>query len=228
MPTFADIRQKVVDTVKDDSGKLSNPEDFDRNIGAALNRYSAHRPYVLVADVTGNNGHDYSLPTGWSEGFSIVKAVEYPVGNVPADYIDSDEIEIYQSPAGKKLRLKADAPSVSETFRVSYTALRTYETVAASDIDAFVWLSAALCLEELATAFAQSGDSLIAADSVDYRDKTQRFASRAKRLMQLYKEQMGLKDDDITPPASATTDLDVGYPGGRDRLTHPRYLRERR
>lgn len=228
MLTLADIRQKVVDTVKDDSGKLANPEDFDRNIGAALNRYSVHRPSVLVADIAGNGGHDYSLPSGWSEGFSLIKAVEYPAGNVPADYVDNDEYEIYQSPTARKLRFKADAPSAAETFRVSYTALRSYATIAAADIDAFVCLCAAFCCEELATAFAQSGDSLVAADSVDYRDKTQRFASRAKRLMQLYKEHLGLKDDDVTPPASATTDLDVGYPGGRDRLTHPRYLRERR
>ncbi len=228
MTTLADIRQKVVDTVKDDSGKLVIPEDYDRNIAAALNRYSGHRPDVLVVDVSGAGVHDYALPAGWVEGFSAVKAIEYPAGDVPAAQLDADDYEIYQTPTDKKLRLKTAAPSAAETFRVSFTAPRAYAGIPSADLDAFVWLVASLCCEELATAFAQSGDTTISADSVDYRDKTQRFASRAKRLMQLYKEHLGLKDEDLTPPASAVTDLDIKYPGGGARLTHPRPARERR
>lgn len=228
MATLADIRQRVIDHVKDDSQRLVRPDDYDRNITAALSRYSRHRPALQVVDVTGNGGHDYDLPSGWVGEFSVVRSIEYPVGDVPATILDSDDYEIYRTPSGEKLRLVNHAPSASESFRVAFTVMRTAATVPDGDVDAFVWLAAALCCEELANAFAQSGDSTISADAVDYQSKSREFASRARRLKQLYKEHLGLKDDDLTPPASAVVDLDMKYPGGGERLTHRRSLRERR
>jgi hypothetical protein len=228
MSTLADIRQKVVGLVRDDAGKLANPDDYDRNIGAALARYSRHKPALKVVDVNGNGTHDYDLPLDWVDEFSNIRSIEYPVGDVPAALLENDEHEVYQAPTAKKIRLMNESPSAAESFRVTFTILRTASTVPAGDVDAFSWLAAALCCEELANAYAQSGDSTIVADSVDYKDKSYRFASRAKRLQQLYKEHMGLKEDDSAPAASAVADLDIGYPGGGGRLTHPRRQRERR
>lgn len=225
--TLADLKTKIIDTVKDASEKLTS-DDYDRNITAALNRYSRHKPGTKVADVVGNGTHDYDLPSGWTDEFSDISRIEYPIGDVPATVLDADVYEIYQTPTGKKLRLKEDAPLASESFRVSFTILRTAATIPAGDADAFVWLAAALCCEDLANAFAQTENSIIAADAVDYKDKSSKFASRAKRLMQLFKEHLGLKEDDSTAAASAIIDMDVNYPGGWDRLTHPRRQREKR
>lgn len=228
MSTLAEIREKVIGSVKDDSGKLINPDDYNAKIQAAIKRYSRHRPGIKVADIAGNGTHDYSLPTGWNDEFSVIKGIEYPLGDVPATMLDNDEFEIYQSPTGKKIRLLNYAPAATASFRMSFTILRTDATIPDMDIDALVTLAASLCCEDLANAFMQSSDSTIGADSVNYRSKAAEAASRGKRLMQLYKEHLGIKDDDITPAASAVTDLSIGYPGGRDRLTHPRRARERR
>lgn len=228
MTTQADIRQRIVGLVKDDAARLVVPDDYDRNLSAALSKYSKHRPAVKVADIAGNGTHDYDLPAGWVDEFSDIRSIEYPIGDVPASFIDSDEFEVYQTPTAKKIRLVNERPSASESFRVTFTGPRTATTVPDGDVDAFVWLTASLCCEELANAYAQSGDSSIAADSVDYKDKSYRFAQRAKRLMQLYKEHLGLKEGDSFPAAAAVADLDIGYPGGGDRLTHPRRQRERR
>ena len=228
MSSLADIRQKVKSQVKDDAGKLTNPEDYDRNISAALGKYSRHRPDHKVVDVAGNGTHAYDLPAGWVTEFSIIKSVEFPIGDVPASFLEKDEYEVYETPVGRKLRLLNYAPAATDSFRVKFTTLRTSSTVPDGDIDAFTWLAVSLCCEELANAYAQSGDSTLAADSVDYKDKSYRFAQRAKRLMQLYKEHLGLKDDDSVPAAASVADLDIGYPGGGDRLTHPRRLREKR
>lgn len=224
MSELQSIIERVIGIVRDDSGKL----DYDRNINAAISIYSKHRPQLKVVDIAGNGTNDYDLPTGWSDEFSVIRSIEYPVGNIPATILDPDDYEIYQTPVAKKIRLKTVAPSASESFRVRFTVPRTDTTIPDSDIDALCNLASALCLEELANAYAQISDSTIAADSVNYRSKSQEFAQRAKRLMQLYKEHIGIKEDDITPPAVAVIDLDLGYPGGRERLTHPRWQRERR
>lgn len=228
MSTLAEIREKVIGSVKDDSGKLVNPDDYNAKIQAAIKRYSRHRPGIKVADIVGNGTHDYALPTGWNDEFSAIKSIEYPLGDVPATMLDNDEFEIYQSPTGKKIRLLNYALAATASFRVSFTILRTDATIPDMDVDALVTLAAALCCEDLANAFIQSSDSTIGADSVNYRSKAAEAASRGKRLMQLYKEHLGIKDDDITPAASAVVDLDMKYPGGGERLTHSRWGRKRR
>lgn len=227
VPESIDLLLKIKAIVKDDSAKLAD-SDYESAIADALNRYSRHRPDTKAVDITGNGTHGYDLPSGWIEGFSAIKSIEYPIDDVPATLLDQDEFEIYQAPTKKQIRLLNDSPAATDSFRAIYTILRTTLTILTSDVDAFCSFAAAISLETLANAFAQTSDSTIAADSVNYRTKSYEFAQRAKRLMQMYKEHMGIKEDDTTPAASAVVDLDMKYPGGGERLTHPRWTRKRR
>lgn len=222
------MTSNVIGIVKDTSGKLVNPDDYSRNISSAIKRYSKHRPDVAVKDIASSDGHDLDLPAGWSEGFSVVTAIEHPIGNVPVSLIDPEDYGLYQSPAGKKIRLAADSLPSNDKVRVSFTIPRSATTVPDIDVDAVCNLAAALCLEDLANVYLQTSDPTIAADVVNYRTKSSEASARAKRLMQLYKDHMGLKEDDTTPPASAIVDMASKYPGGMERLTHPRWARERR
>jgi hypothetical protein len=224
---LSDILSKVIAIVKDDSGKITN-DDYDRNISAALKRYSKHKPDTAVKDITSPGGHDIDLPDGWSVDFSIITALEHPVENVPASILDTESYGTYQSPSGKKIRLIDDILSSGEKVRVSFTIIRTAETMPEIDINALSNLAASLCLEDLANAYLQTSDPTITADVVNYRSKSSEAAARAKKLMQLYKDHMGLKENDTTPPASAVVDLDEKYPGGLERLTHPRWARVKR
>ena len=228
MTTLSDIRSEVIRTVREESGRLSAPADYDRSINVALGRYSKHRPAIIVADVAGNGTNDLSLPVGWISEFSTIEKVEYPIGQLPASELDNDDYVIYQTPLGERLRLTGVAPSSNENVRVTFTALRAVGAIPANDLGVFILLAASFCCEELSNAYAYSSRPTIGADSVDYQSRSREFAARARALRQLYKDHMGLKDDDSSPPASAVTDLDIGYPGGRDRLTHPRIGRERR
>jgi hypothetical protein len=227
MSTLYDIESRVTGIVGDDSGKL---KDVPRNITAAISRYSKHRPDSEVVDVPGNGTHDYaiSLLTGWSEEFSNITQVEYPVDEVPESLLDADDYYIYRKPSGLVLRLVNETPEDTDTFRVTFTVPRTEDTIPDADVDAVSYLAAALCCEDLANAFAQTSDSTIGADSVNYRTKSQEFASRAKRLKALYSEHVGIQEGDSAPASAVVKDLDVRYPGGADRLTHPRRKRERR
>ena len=226
--TQAQIRQRVIAEVKDESEKLCDPEDFDSSIDAALKEFSRQIPDVKVEDVVGSGTNDQDLPAGWINEFSFIKQIEFPIGNIPATYLDPDDYLIYSDPSGDKIRLLENQPALTESIRVSYTTLRVSTTVPEGDIEAFILLASAFCLEKLANAWLQMNDSTIAADSVDRDSKTRDATARSKNLRALYKAHLGLKDDDTTKAAAAVVDLDYGYPGGGSRLTHRRSGRESR
>jgi len=99
-------------------------------------------------------------------------------------------------------------------------------TIPESDQDALCNLAASLYSGALASAYAHTSDSTIGADSVDHRSKSQEFAARAREQKKSYLNHLGIKDGaSETAPASVVKDLDVDYPWGEDRLTHPRKQR---
>lgn len=205
-------------------------------IGQAVKIYTKHRPRIVVEDEPGAGAFDYAVAilAEWSDGLSMIQQVEYPVDdtNDSAEILDEDAWTIYRKPAGECLRFLEDKPAVGETFRATYTALHTCTdtacTVKEIDEDAVQSLAAALYCEILSTWFAQNQDSTIQADVVEHTSKSRDFAARAKAFRKIYRDHLGLKDDDTVPAAAAVGDLDMKYPGGGERLTHPRYDRKRR
>lgn len=205
-------------------------------IGQAVKIYSKHRPRIVIEDEAGAAAFDYAvtLLADWSDGFSLIQQVEYPVDDTDEtpDILDEDAWTIYRKPAGDYLRFLEDEPAADETFRVTYTALHTCTdaacTVKSIDEEAVQSLAAALYCEILSTWFAQNQDSSIQADSVDHTSKSRDFAARAKAFEKIYRKHLGLKDEDTVRPASAVGDMDLKYPGGSERLTHPRSGRKMR
>jgi len=205
-------------------------------ISAAVKKYSGHRPLIIAEDEDGNGSFDYALTLleSWTDGFSEIRSVEYPVDDTSeaANTLDDDDWAIYQKPEGKCLRFLADTPSATEDIRITYTALHTCTdaacTIPANDEEALQILAAGIFCEMIAAYYAQTQDSTIMADSVNHKSKAAEYASRAKRFALLYKEHLGLKEDDLTPAAAAVADLDMKYPGGMERLTHPRRQRVKR
>ena len=226
--TQAQIRQRMIAEVKDESEKICDPEDYDNAIESALKEFSRQVPDVSVEDVVGSGTNDQDLPAGWVNEFSYIKQIEFPIGNIPATYLDPDNYLIYSEPSGDKIRLLDNKPAVTESIRVSYTTLRISTTVPEGDIEAFILLASAFCLQKLANAWLQMNDSLIAADSVDRENKSRDATARSRALRELYRTHLGLKDNDTTKAAAATADFDYGYPGGGSRLTHGRSGRESR
>lgn len=207
----------VKSKVKDNDLRLDDGADFLPAIDGALQRYSAHNPRVAVADLDGADSHDLDLPTDWVEDFSAIKAVEYPIGEIPEVYLDAADYRLYQSPTGWALRLFDVAPATGESVRLSYTLPRLEATVPQNDFDAVACLAAADCCERLANLYTQTGDPTIGADVVNYRSKGAEYASRAKRLRELYAAHIGV-DEKGGPPA-ATTTAQPPRPS-RARLTH--------
>ena len=205
--------------VKDDSGKLEAPGDYTANIAEALKRYSKDRPRLVCADLAGNAGNDLTLPDNWSEGLSSIISIEYPIGDVPETLLDSRDWELYQTPTVKRLRLLYEKPAVGASVRMLYSIMHDEASVPAADLEAVANLAASLCCRQLAAAFGQTGDSLIQADVVNYRSKTDEFRRLAESLEGLYKAHLGIKANDTTSAAMATA---APPDSKRTRLTHGR------
>jgi len=211
------LLDQVKSKVKDDSGRLTDADDYLPAIDAALERYGKHLTRPLVKDVAGAGTHDVALPAEWIEEFSRVLQVEYPVDEVPAILIEAGRWQIYQAPAGPVLRLLDETPEADEMVRVTITVPRTEATVAQGDLDAVASLAASYCCETLANLFAQTADPTIAADAVNYRSKSGEFSRRAKRLSELYHQHLGIDPEGPAPAAAV-----VACPPDptRARLTH--------
>ncbi len=201
-------------------------------IAMAVKEHSRHNPQILVQDITGAGTFDYALSglTYYSDGFSQVRSVEYPVDDTdetPDILVDSGWM-IYQKPAGKYLRFLEDSPSATESIRVTYTALHTCtdsaSTIQEIDDEAVQSLASSKFCEMLATYYAQTGDSSMAADSVDHKSKSSEYSSRARLYRKMYYDHIGTKEGSVIA-ASATIDWDNSPSWGTDRATHPKRYR---
>jgi len=201
-------------------------------INAALKKYSGHRPRIAVEDEDGTGGFDYqlSLLTEWTDGFSTIKSVEYPVDDTveTAAILQEDAWTLYQKPSGKCLRFLDTKPPATEDFRVTYTTLHVCSdaacTIPPCDEEAVQILAAALFCDMLAAYFSQTQDSTIRADSVDHKSKGSEYAARARAYRKMYFDHLGIKEGE-TPAASVTKDQDLSGSWAGDKMTHPHKFR---
>lgn len=221
--TIGDIQTLVNAHIQDDAGKLISAEVLKAIEEALGGRYSKDRPRRRVADLTGNGGQfEWSLSTiaGWQEAFSHISAIEYPQGESMPVFLDSQDWMIYDAPSGRTLRF-AFALASGKTARLTYTSAHALDATSTPDADlyAVAALAAALAARRLAAVYAQTGDTSIAADTVNYRSKSQEYLALARRLEQDYENLLGT-DPERSAPASSRTGTWRGTTAGGGRLTH--------
>ncbi|MDA8137987.1 MAG: hypothetical protein M0036_04965 [Desulfobacteraceae bacterium] len=202
--------------VKDDSGRLTEAEDYISAVNASLERYSLHRPSELILDVQGAGIHDVNLPDQWVDGFSQVLKVEFPIGEIPEALIADDAWRIYRAPDGPVLRLIDETPLATASLRLTITVPRQEASIQPGDLEAVANLAASFCCDTLANLFASTSDPTIAADVVNYRSKSTEYARRAKELRRLYQEHMGINEDGSAQAAMTLAPAPAGCAG----LTH--------
>lgn len=205
-------------------------------INSAIEIHSKVKPRKIVEDIAGNGAFDYPLSNFacWSEEFSRVVQVEYPVDDTSREpsILAADDWTIYAKPNGENLRFLNAKPTVLETIRVTYTARHIFDaddvcTVAPADDRAVQKLAASLYCRILAAAYAQTQDSTIPADSVDHTSMRREYEAQASKYRSEYDEHMGLGKSAASTlkPACSTQDWDSTYPMGWDRLTHSKRWR---
>ncbi|MDY7034551.1 MAG: hypothetical protein SV375_00085 [Thermodesulfobacteriota bacterium] len=201
-------------------------------IGMAMKGHSRHSPREVIEDVAGDGSFDYAVSgfASWSDGFSVIRQVEYPVDDTDEDpdILQDDKWMIYEKPAGKCLRFLTTTPDTGEEMRLTYTALHTCTdsacTVNDFDEEVVQALAAAFFCDMLATYYAQTGDSTIDADVVDHKSRSRDYEARAKAYRKLYFDHLGIEPGE-TPAASVTRDQDRTPSWQTDHLTHRRKYR---
>lgn len=221
--TISAIQALVAANIQDDSTKLSSGEVVAAIEEAIAGRYSKDRPRHVVADLAGNGAtYEWALTgiSGWSEGFSQIRSIEYPSGEATPAYLDSSDWSIYNAPSGRTLRFPSPLTS-GKTARVSFTAPHAADasTLPAAELYTIGVLAAALAARRLAAAYAQTGDSTIVADTVNYRSKSAEYLALARHLEQDYENYLGT-DPNRSAPSASNTATWMGDTAGGERLTH--------
>lgn len=213
--------QGIVDELLRDDGARISPDQRNRALALAVERYGTDRPRQVVEDVAGDGTRALALPTGWQADFSDVRSIEYPIGNIPPTEFET--WELYQGPSSTVIHLPsavANAANARVTYTARHTLSFTTDTLPVRDREAVSAYAAAILCDQLANLFSQSSDSTIGADSVEHRSQAQEYDSRARALRKRYLDQLGIEPKRAVA-AGVVVEHDNPSSLGSTRLTHP-------
>ena len=207
---------------QDDANKVV-ADDLDGAIALAVARYSKDRPRIKVSDLTPTTTTKLPLPATWETDFSEIRSLEYPVGENPLSFLDTDRYGLYDDGAAVTIKLQ-DSVDTTQTVRASFTIAHVVsdadDTIPAADREAVAcWAAAVLC-DELASFYSGGTDSTIQADSVRQQSKAQEYSARAKALRKRYLDELGVEEKRAVA-AGAVVKLRDESSAGQTRLTHP-------
>lgn len=237
--SITDFANAIPDVISDDSGRITSswPALVER---AILQRYSQDSPLEVVSDIQGNGTNYLPLPVAPGEGgdlpvfeptFSVIKQLEFPIGQQPPQLILDSDFRLYRAPSGYQILINFDTPGPTEYVRALWTArhLADGSTVPDQDFFAVVDFAASLGAERLATFYVGTGDSTLQADVVQYRSKSAEMLAVAKALRKRYYNHMGVEEgatgQDEVGPAFALGNQYLEQNSGVDRLVHGKYSR---
>jgi hypothetical protein len=209
--TYAAYQAKVAQLVLDKS-KALNPDqpEVRQALSSALLIYSRHRKRFIVTEVTATGGRLYDLPSDWQSGFSEAGFfIEYPVSDEAdqVSYLSGGMCELYQTPGAVKLRFRRVQstdflPKAGEKFRVHFPILHTLEaasvSIPVSDSAAVCYLAASELCKVLSVRFAQNSSGVTQGDTMDYRNKDDKFLALSKEFYKVYAEQILPKEEELT------------------------------
>lgn len=225
--SLADYQTRTMGLTRDDAGKLSS-SDRDDAIAAAVSRYGQDRPRQRVDDLAAATANLLPLPAQWQADYSLIVALEHPVGYIPPALLGSERYGMYRDATQAESIMLLDAVTVGATVRCTYTVRHVLDgatdTIRAEDREAVCCWAAALLCDQLASLYSNSGDSTIQVDSVDHTSRARDYAARAKSLRQRYYDALGVDPKKNT--AAGTNVNWHAYDGrGEDRIHHPKRFR---
>lgn len=238
---ISDFVAEIPNALADDAKRVTSGQWAALAARAILERYSADAPLLIVSDVEGTGTNLVALPiapgTGgdlpvWETNFSVVKQIEYPIGQQPPQFVLDSDLRVYQTPGSPdRILLNFDAPPEGDTLRVTWTArhLRDGSTVPDKDFYAVTDFIASLGAEWIASFYVGTGDATLQADVVNYRSKSQEMLNVAKVLRKRYYNHMGIEEgaagEAEVGPAFALGNQYLEQNSGVDRLVHDKYSR---
>lgn len=225
--TFEDYYNQLVILVKGNTNKLSLSEGggYDKSILYAASIYNNDKPHFINFKVTHEEGKkDYNLNDTfgglWSHSCSSIDAIEYPLDNDPPEYLEpKEDYYIYddgmaQDGSNKVLRFSS-APSGDFVVKLRIELSLTREGGQnwdhnSFDFTAITTLAAVLACKSLASAYAESVDATISADSVDYKNVSRKYLDLSDDYQKIYNKMVfGDENAEVqVKPAMLDVDLD--------------------
>lgn len=196
--TWPNFQAQLALELKADAARLS-AADLDEFLKRAAEIFSAHRPRVVVADITAAGAFEYAVPGDWDIDESVALRVEFPAGEQEPKIVPDDEWMVYRPATGAyKLRFLETSPNngaIRLTYTIPYVLIPTptpngTNTLPDSSFMAVIYKAAQLACEGLAAQYARTSDPTIAADVVNYRTKSQEFSDRAKDFLSRYETEI--------------------------------------
>lgn len=223
---LSDYQTLTAALVRDDAGDISVAER-DAAIALAVSRYSKDRPVEKVEDLTSAGGQYLDLPVAWETGFSGMRALEYPIGDIPPTLLDIGAWGLYNAPSGPSIMIRESlvaGEQVRSVYTIQHVVSAVADTIPVVDREPVASYAAAILCDQLATLYSGDSDSTIQADSVDHNSKAREFATRAKTLRKRYYDELGI-DPKRNVAAGVVVDMDLADSQGNDRLLHGRGYR---
>ncbi len=232
--TLDDVRADVNMELQDDK-PFFQADEVDLAIQLALRRVNRDKPLRDVVEVSGDGTQDYAVPTNYVKGFSQIKDIEFPSGEIPPLFIEQDDSwREYEDPTAtprSRILFLDRTPTATEKFRVTYTRphsltnVSTTSTVEDQDtFQAIVYKSLSNIFRAKGSKFLESNDPVIGSDTVDFGAKGQSFLFLAGEWNAEYKSVVGLvPGETVADDAFAEKDVVFGF--GEAALFHPRSQR---
>lgn len=230
--TLASYRNLLSNLLQDNTTKLTDSARDDA-INAAVDFHSRVRPDYRRRSIAGNASAIIGTPTGWHNDWSQISEIEFPVNQVPPTFLEDDDWLLKESPTAStryQIMFLNAQPGTGERFNLKWSVPHTLSATAANTtiptahFRPVCMLAASFALQQLAAFYTQSGDSTIAADSMNPQTKEQGYDRLAGRWRKRYQEYFGLSDDQVAP-ASVWQDVDRLTSRRVDFFTHPKRYR---
>ena len=224
MATLTTLRDEVKRRVKDTALKFSDA-DKEAFVLEAVKQYSRDKPRLRDAELTGDgSAQQFVIPTGWTDGFSVVQQVEYPIDNYPPLFLDlQDNVIIMQKAGVPKVILSKLVLGSGEKARIFYFTPHTVDgsssTLPVPDEEAVVNLACSFLCRGLSAYYAEETETTLTIDVASRKSQADSFNMQSDRFSRLYKEQ--IEGGDIQTGDIIHHDIDMRAQGGFPLLFHP-------
>ena len=220
----------IDDEIRDTLAVLSSDE-VDQQCKIALAQYSKDAPFVDVIEFDGDAGQYYPITnlTDWEDGFSKIRAIEYPAAAVASDeepqMLETDDYTLFEDATAEYIYFPNHTPAATEEVRVWYSAPYGFSgtpdavDIPPEDFYAICLLAASYCCDVLSTYFATHVDVADGRLNVKRDKVSAKYDERAKKYEAGYLKHMNLPLDGRPKAATVIGEWDV-RPWGREYVFH--------
>lgn len=172
---------------------------WGRFLDDALQRLDRDRPGEMIADLVGP-GTELALPAEWVDGFSHLREVEHPVGQLPPARLGVGEYALVRSPGGTMLRLRSrGAGVVRVTLTRPHAADAEGTTLPWQLRQTAIRLAAGYACQALAAVYSNDTSSSFKADHVNQGSNASAYGARAKAYLEAAEQDLRTEQDEVRP-----------------------------